>query len=131
MAEFYKQDVLPMELLKKNSAIEPSSQIELAKFIDSSHKEYLENFLWTSYPTYEQLKFCCELIWKHFVPEGKSGVYSASQLTFKLSSLRNNQSIEDRILDELKPGQYAAKDPDEAVERILDFDRNWGGISFP
>ena len=36
-----------------------------------------------------------------------------------------------RIARELTPGQYAAKDADEAVERVLDFDRKWAGYDFP
>ena len=131
VAEFYKQDVLPVALLKKNSAIDPSSQIELAELIESLNENYFGYLLWDSYPSYDQLKFCCELIWDHFVKQGKSGIYSASQLTLKVFSLYKNQDIKERILDELKPSKYAAKDPDDAVERILDFDRNWAGYTFP
>ncbi len=131
VAEYYIQDVLPVELLKKNSAVDPASQIELAQFIDSSNEDYTDYFLWDSYPSYEQLKFCCGLIWDHFVSQGKSGVFSASQLTLKVFSLYKNQNIKERIMNELKPGKYAAKDPDEAVERILDFERNWAGYTFP
>ena len=32
---------------------------------------------------------------------------------------------------ELQPGRYQAESPDEAVERVLSFDRNWAGFDFP
>lgn len=129
--EYFDQRFLPVEVLRKNSAVNPHDQIALAKKIAAFGESDINNLLWTNFPKYEQLAFCCDLIWDHFVSQGKSGVYSASQLAFKLSSLQRNQSIKARIADELKPGKYAAKDPDEAVERILEFDRNWAGFTFP
>jgi hypothetical protein len=39
--------------------------------------------------------------------------------------------IRQRILNELTPGEYSAKTPDEAVERVLEFDRTWASFELP
>ena len=43
----------------------------------------------------------------------------------------NNPDFKIRVENELKPGNYAAKNVDEAVERVLEFDRNWAGFELP
>jgi len=40
-------------------------------------------------------------------------------------------STAERVRQELRPGQYAAKNPDEAVERVLDFERTWASFELP
>ena len=93
--------------------------------------DVLHNFLsWTGLPKYKELEKCCELIWKHWVLKGKNGVFSHKQLAFKLLRLQNKQSTANRIAEELK-GKYAAPTANEAVGRILSFDRNWAGFDFP
>ena len=129
--KYFDQNILPVDIIKNNSAVDPDAQIKLASVIYSLSHSDTENLLWDSFPKYEQLKFCCDLIWEHFVSKDKAGVFSSSQLAFKLFSFLQNQNIKDRIFDELTPGKYAAESPDEAVERILDFDRNWAGYTFP
>jgi len=129
--EYFSQNTLPIELIKMNSAVSPSSQIELANHISQLEQDDLQNLLWDGFPKYKQLDFCCGLIWNNFITQGKAGVFTYHQLTHKLFSLLKNQDIKSRIVDELTPGQFAAKNPDEAVERILDFDRNWAGFTFP
>ena len=121
---------LPMWLLKENHGLEPESQVavyyEIMEEIDVLH-----NFLsWTGLPKYKELEKCCELIWKHWVLKGKNGVFSHKQLAFKLLRLQNKQSTANRIAEELK-GKYAAPTANEAVGRILSFDRNWAGFDFP
>lgn len=82
-------------------------------------------------PTYEQLNFAVDLIWKHFVQRAKGGVFSAKQLTFKIWNLRQTPNVKARVLAELEPGRYQAESANEAVERVLSFDRNWAGFEFP
>lgn len=58
-------------------------------------------------------------------------MFSANQLTFKIWNLRQNPDVKIRVLTELEPGQYQAESANEAVERVLGFDRNWAGFEFP
>ena len=42
-----------------------------------------------------------------------------------------NPSVRKRVEDELGPGQFAAQSADEAVERVLEFDRTWASFELP
>lgn len=86
---------------------------------------------WGRFPNYDQLDFCCSLIWKHLVEQSHAGVFSGSQLAFKANRLRTNPDVRARILDELSPGPFAARTADKAVERVLEFDRTWASFELP
>jgi len=131
MREIYKQDFLPLEIIRQNSTLDPLSQIALAKEISGFSKSISSKLFWRSMPTYKELLFAVNLIWKFFNQRAKSGVFSAKQLTFKIWNLRQNPDVKLRILAELEPGKYQAESVDEAVERVLSFDRNWAGFEFP
>ena len=129
---FLAQDVLPLEIIKLNSAVDPQSQINLALVINSMQDRKARQLIWKQYPSYEQLVFACELIWDYFSPAPRSGVNSAKQLAFKLNSLKRSRSFKQRIIESLsQQGRFQVSGPDEAVENTLDFDRNWAGFKFP
>jgi hypothetical protein len=65
------------------------------------------------------------------VEQGHATVFSGDQLTFKINRLRSDPDIRRRILEELAPGPYSAKNATEAVERVLEFDRTWASFEFP
>lgn len=129
--EYFDQRILPLEIIRLNSAVSPQDQLDLAEAINKLEARDLSNLIWDSYPKYNQLEFCCDLIWTHLVGRGKSGVYSSSQLALKIYNLYRDRSLKNRIQKELAPGNYQAKNVDEAVDRVLDFDRNWVGYTFP
>lgn len=131
MHGIYEQDFLTLEIIRQNSTVDPIAQIALAKEISGYSQAVASRLWWSSMPTYEQLKFAVALIWKHFVQRAKGGVFSANQLTFKIWNLRQNPDVRIRVLAELEPGQYQAESANEAVERVLGFDRNWAGFEFP
>ncbi len=127
--KYVSGQILSIAVIRKNFGIEPEDQIQLAKEISNNPQPELLG--WQQFPKYNQLKHACKLIWDHFVVRAKNGVYSSEQLTYKINQLKQRKSAKERILDELTPGQYAAQTPDEAVERILQFDRSWAGFDFP
>jgi hypothetical protein len=132
MKKYTVQNVLAMETLRNNKGINPDSQIRLAEYIEANAKEIWSQLAWKAYPTYEELKFASELIWEYFVDGNqRNGVFSGSQLALKIHRLSQTASTATRVLDELKPGKYVAKSPDDAVERVLQFERNWAGFDFP
>lgn len=130
---FTDQPVLPIELLRTNHAVDPQAQIELAHYIQSNAASSWPKLAWRGFPeNYNQLKFACELIWKYLVPARRQhGVRSGSQLTLKTWQLYQTVNTARRVLAELQPGQWSAKTPDEAVERVLQFDRSWAGFELP
>lgn len=132
LSEVYDQELLPLAVIQKNSGIDPKSQIKLAEHLSALNNRQTELLCWCGVPTWDQLTLVCELIWEYFLDgHGKSGINTARQLVYKTHALIKKKSISKRIEEELKPGSYAAKSPDEAVERILVFDRLWAGFELP
>lgn len=133
LKRYSEQNILPIQVLRNNSSIEPADQIALAEAISRSASRAWPLLAWRGFPNWKQLRFVCELIWTHFVKRNKkNGVFSGKQLAFKASDLyRERTSTSRRVRNELSANQYAAKTPDEAVERVLDFDRSWAGFDLP
>jgi hypothetical protein len=129
---FMAQKVLPIEIMRQNSAVEPQAQLDLANALADLPQEEAVSLAWSGFPRYKELEVTCRLIWDTLVPQSRrSGVFSAKQLTMKVWQLQRTPSVPRRVLDELKPSQYAAKSADEAVERVLSFDRNWASFEMP
>ena len=131
--KFTDQAVLPMEILRMNHSVDPEGQIQLARHLQANASTAWPKLAWTGFPEkYIQLQFACELIWEHLVDSSrKQGVFSGRQLAFKIWQLYQTANTAKRVLAELQPGKYAAKTPDEAVERVLQFDRSWAGFELP
>jgi len=127
------QDILPISIIRENATIDPDSQIELAKHLRDESALASKMLTWNRTPSPEQLRYVCRLIWKYLVEakRKRTGVFSDGHLVFKIWQLRWNPSCSERIRQELVAKKYAAKTPDEAVERILQFDRVWAGFEFP
>jgi hypothetical protein len=132
LGEVMNQMILPLDIIRKNSTIDPKKQVELAELLATMPKTDTQLLLWKGFPNWKQLSFTCDVIWKYLHSGSpKSGVFSSKQLAYKSFALMRNQDIKSRIATELEPGKYAAKTIDEAVERIFEFDRNWAGFEFP
>lgn len=128
---FMMDSILPVWIIKENHGIPPQEQIDICEHIQDNIDTLYNDLAWSGYPNYQQLKATCELIWSFWVGNSKHGVFSGSQLAVKLNQLSRKESYRQRIENELSPGKYAAKDANEAVERVLGFDRNWAGFEFP
>ncbi|WP_428565057.1 MAG: hypothetical protein ACP59X_03375 [Solidesulfovibrio sp. DCME] len=79
LSEYTVDGILPLYILRQNSGIDPRDQLDLAKKILQERKFRL--LAWTSLPTYDQLKYACNLIWNFFQKKPKQGVFSGNQLT--------------------------------------------------
>lgn len=121
---------LPKDLIKENHGLEPELQIEVFNHIINNLPQAKDLLRWTRNPSYEELAECCKIIWNFWIKSPKNGVFSSSQLCFKIMALKRKASYKDRILGELE-GEYAATSVNEAVSRILGFDRNWASFDFP
>lgn len=124
---YHKQQYLDIDILRQNSGIDPSSQVEFAQDLTDNFLKF-RSLAWKRFPNWEQLQYLCELIWKYFGPEaGRVGqVSSGKQLAYKLSQLKRKplKSIMD---DEVR----SAEDPDDAIEGVLEFIRSWPQYRFP
>lgn len=129
---FTQQADLPMELLKIHTSIEPDNLLALARHLKTASARQKSLLAWTGYPRWENLKEVCVLAWTHLLSgRRQGGVFSGAQLALKISKLRDTPDIRRRILDELVPGKYAAETVDEAVERVLEFERTWASFELP
>lgn len=123
--------ILSIKTIKANSNIEPQSQIDLAAFLKSNLRGYHYLLKWNRFPTYDQLKFACELIWKFLIDGGRvGGISSGSQLAFKINNLRTVGNIKDLIANEIDEDGEPEK-VNEAIENILEFVRFWAQYNFP
>lgn len=126
-----RNGILSIKTIKANSNIEPQSQIELATFIKGNLRGYHYLLKWNRFPTYDQLKFACELIWKFLIDGGRvGGISSGSQLAYKINNLRTVGNIKDLIKNEIDEDGEPEK-VNEAIENILEFVRFWAQYNFP
>lgn len=125
------QNDLALSTIRGNKTVEPSKQINFAKLLSRNYGTWISQLLWRGYPSYEQLKFICGLIWDYFDGEkiGNRSVSSASQLAFKISELSYKKPVYLLVNEALR---YR---PDEKIDviiaRILDFRRLWANFHFP
>jgi len=124
------QSVLAMSVIRENTGIDPSAQIDIAREIIDRPAHFWPRLHWSGYPDYGQLEFACSLIWRlRPTTQARGGVLSAKQLAFKIRRFSTNPLIPDLIRSELE--ERSAPSPDEAVETVLDFLRQWAGFEFP
>ena len=126
---YLEQDVLDPDVLRANPGIDLEGQLRLARDLDRDPHRYLSNLVWNQYPLYEQLEATCTLIWEYLrSPAVRSSVRSARQLAFLLNKLRELKGqLRFLIIDQRRP----EKVPDDTVEDVLDFVRQWPGHHFP
>jgi len=129
-----EQEVLPIAILRANAMIDPDAQISLAEALAEDPQGQEQMLSWSRWPSAEQLKYACQLIWDHLAGTKRhsSGVFSALQLAYKIQNLQHVPSVADRIQAELNnEHERSPQTPDAAVEAVLQFDRNWASFEFP
>jgi len=121
------QDELPLEDLRENSGVDPAAMIAVAQKIRSSPE--LRSILnWQGFPNWDELETSCRVLWEDLGGSSASVSYVRSyrQLAFRLRKL-SSAGIAGLIELELDE----SGDPDQAVEDVLEFVRQWAGFHFP
>ena len=134
LKKYFEQDVLSQETLKKNSYIDLDRQLDLANFIQGKLKEIHDLMKWDQYPTNNQLKLSCMLIWPYFVSSNKRmyGVSSGKQLHFRLNQFREAGSIKNFITAIIDAEKAKTIDSINcAIELAFDIQRHWINYQFP
>ena len=134
LKKYFEQDVLSQETLKKNSYIDLDKQLELASFIQSKLNRIHNLMKWEQYPTNEQLKSACRLIWDYFVSSKKRiyGVSSGEQLHFRLNQFRGAKNIKNFIATIIEAKDVQTPDSINcAIELAFDIQRHWINYQFP
>jgi hypothetical protein len=127
------QTDLSVETIRRHSGVEPELLIALARRLRGLSQLDRRLLGWSGHPTSEQLRKTCGILWDELTSRRRhGGVGSAAQLFFKVSQLRATNGVKARIAHELnQTGQYKPKSADEAVERVLEFDRSWASFELP
>lgn len=134
LKKYFEQDVLSQETLKKNSYIDLDKQLQLASFIQGELKDIHSLMRWEQYPTNDQLKLSCKLIWNYLVSSKKLvyGVSSGKQLHLRLNQFRKAGSIKNFITAIINTENLQTTDPiNSAIELAFDIQRHWINYQFP
>ena len=100
LSEYLIQHDLSQDTLKRNSYIDLNKQLELARVIKADLDRVKGLLTWREYPSNDQLKEACKLIWKYLNLEKKGhGVRSSDQLYFRINQFRVAGSIKGLIED--------------------------------
>lgn len=129
------QDVLPLELLTRHSSIEPEHLVRAGTYLNDTSTATLLHFSWSGFPSYDELKAVCGVIWDdlHGAPAARqSGMRSASMMTYWVWDLYRKSDVA-RFRRQMIRNQIDTRKmpPDDAVEDVLRFLRNWASFNFP
>jgi len=128
------QKMLPVNLLKSNSSIEPEYLLETAKYLLSKDTRELGSFIWSSRPEYDDIKQTSQIIWEQLggaASARQSSMRSASMMTLWVWKLYASRSVP-RFRREMIANQISINtSPDEAVENVLAFLRGWASFNYP
>jgi hypothetical protein len=129
LQRFFSQEVVDYATLKSNIGLDPQQQLNMAREIKDKLEDFVPVLQWSGLPTYRQLEETCNLIWRHFegLRLGSSSVRSAKQLTYLINGLRSAPTASEMIRSQLQN----PRDPDTAVQQVLDFLRLWANFHFP
>jgi hypothetical protein len=128
------QKVLPVELLKQHSGIEPEYLLETANTLLLLETRELERLSWTSRPQYDDIKLTSDLIWTQLggaATARQSSMRSASMMTLWIWRLYSSRNVprfrRAMILSQIERNTS----PDDAVENVLAFLRGWASFNYP
>jgi hypothetical protein len=126
-----EQDLLTIDLLRKNNNISPEAQLSLAQDIIDNLASYYENLYWSGNPEYKQLEQVCSLIWKHFQnPKRTVSVKSGKHLCYRIWRFTKHRSFKKVILSQINRDD-TEEQISHKIDDELDFIRLWVTYSFP
>jgi hypothetical protein len=133
--QFHEQSVIPLRVLRDNRGVPPANQLNLALHIRKNAERLHPLLNWrTATPRAEQVNTACELIWNFLLPgRAPRGARTHRQLAFFIRRFSAEPDIRALIEAEIANQRELneSSGPDEAVETVLDFLRNWANYHFP
>lgn len=126
----HAQGFLPMEVIRMNNGVEPSTQVNLASEIAGNLDHYHGLLGWKGFPDATQLKETCRLIFEVLMDgKGRDGVHTMKQLHFLIARFAYSKSIQHLFNEELSNPRNET--PSQAIEGVLKFLRQWCEFHFP
>jgi hypothetical protein len=119
--------LLSWETLRQNG-LDPAQQLAAAKTMNDNPRYWAEQFKFTLYPRYDQIKSISELMWDTFSGSkvAQGSVRSSAQLTQLIYNLRSTT-----IKKIINNFVAHSKTPDEGVQKTSAFIRNWAMFHYP
>ncbi len=125
----YQQQLVSVSTLRAASGIDPEAVVEVARTLHWDPQGWADRLVWTGWPRWEQLQAACGLILQLSGGQQHAGVASGDQLATRISHLRRHKGQIRPLAEEEM--SFARTKPDEAVEKVLDFIREWPTHRFP
>ncbi|MEJ9212853.1 helicase-related protein [Bacillus smithii] len=131
--QLYKeQEVLDVEVIKRNNNISVKGQLAVAELIQGNLDYYHSVLNWTSYPTYEQLKVSCNLIYDYLrFSRNRDEVFSGDQLAFYVYNYVRVKSNMARFIRFLEKNDRRVRSVDQAVQKATKLGRSWFEFRYP
>lgn len=126
-------------VIRKNNGISIDSQLNIIEALESQIP-YNQNLLnWSSFPTYEQLKYIFDLCWKYLLKPGenKADIRNAAQLAVLTNKYTRLKSTSALIRQTINEDYWKNLFPDEQtrIDRasffILNITRHWFDYKLP
>lgn len=131
LREFVDQEVMSFETLRRNSGVDPTVQLAIAREIAADPRAWIGILGWSGVPTIIQVQRITELFWQHFgcLKLGSGSARTARQLSYFINRLRSPFTV--RSLVEENWSWSQDKDWDVSTQQTLDFLRLWAGFHYP
>ncbi|MBK8814122.1 MAG: DEAD/DEAH box helicase [Methylococcaceae bacterium] len=132
--KFTHQDVLPIDMLKQLSSIEPEYLLDTAKYLLNLDVRELNKCSWSSRPQYEDIKFSSNLIWEQLGGGNsarQSSMRSASMMTLWVWELYKSRNVPLFRKKMIQNQINRNTPPDDSVENVLAFLRGWASFNYP
>jgi hypothetical protein len=128
------QEILPINILRHLSNIEPEYLIETTKYLLNLEVQELDQLSWSTRPQYADIKFTSEIIWNQMGGAGSArqgAMRSASMMTKWTYDLYVSRSVKKFRKEKIDNQIERDTSPDEAVENVLAFLRGWASFNYP
>lgn len=133
---FYDENsIISNYTLSRSPYLNPDAQILFAKDLYKNATYWNDYLNWTIRPTYNQLKFICDIMFNYF--NAKNLAYrcisSSKQLAYKINMLKKKYSIKEIILKDIKSAKNnnINTNVDNLIMAHLHFIRMWATNHFP
>lgn len=128
------QDILPVNILKQISSIEPEFLLDTATHLLNMDVRELAKYSWISRPQYEDILFSAEIIWTHLgggISARKSSVHTPKMMAYWIWELYKSRNVSKfrKIMIQNQINRNTS--PDDAVENVLAFLRGWASFNYP
>lgn len=129
---YLEQDLLPVEVLRKNTSIDLDAQLALAETLRGEPELWSERLGWRGFPKYHDLETVCELLYEYFSGVAlRWGVWTPAQLTLMVWRSYKGDRPRSLIDDQFEYEKQHGATIDDVILSVLTFQRSGLAFGFP